>query len=485
MSRLPGCVFTAALLLASAHATAQTADRTEEEADMFGGSDPAPDKAAVAGKDAKKTGPQPTPTEPAPPSPKHDDFGDARMSRAAGERTDLLNADKLQIGGLMYMRNSLSLAENTAIQSQTLSLNTLTDVYLDATPNDRVRAFVRGRLLYTPVAQSASSGALFGMTSGSGPVSMVLNQLWIKTDIARRVFVTAGAQGVRWGATRLWNPVDVIYSSRRNPLTLFDQRVGVPMIKLHIPFEVNVFGDTQGWNAYFLALTERGSDLEHVGVAGRLEMVIATAEIGLSAVKRKGSDPRFGVDLSAGVWDFDITGELGTWLDAGNNLHWMASAGLQYGFKVNDDDTIYVGAEYFHNPAGFATADDAVSSITTAIASAVIAGNTNPSIPFNFFYMGQDYASLFAFAMGPGSWDDTNITVSVVSNLSDGTGISQLIIMQRVHTDLSLEFLAGLNFGEKGEFRFYQHALGPAAALAGQRFEKPLGQIGFNMRLSI
>lgn len=484
-------------------------ERAAEEDAMFGGGGDDEEEAGPA----DKTGAG----QAAGDAKRHEDFGDPRMAGEATEKTELLDKDRLDIGGLLYIRNGAFLQEETDIGAQPLSLNNLVDVYFDARVNDRVRAFIRGRMLHNPIASANASASLFGINSGNDTVTMALDQLWLKTDVARAVFLTIGAQHVRLGATRLWNPVDIIYATRRNPLTLFDQRTGLPMLKMQIPFEVKLFGTTNAWNAYLIALADSATDLEHLGAAGRLEMVVSTAEIGLSAVKRKGSDARFGVDLSAGIWEFDVTGEVGMRLDKDNNLTWMASAGVQYGFKINDDDTMFIGLEYFHNPDGYDGAESAAAGIASSTIERLCGqGQSLGGLPFTPFYVGKHYAALFAVAMGPGSWNDTNFTLSALSNLSDGTGVAQLVITQAVHTDLRVELFAGVNFGGDGEFRFYSKSLGPAfekaakdalakAAAEGKTGEflkncppdqfattdasaqskAPAGQVGINLRLAI
>ena len=53
-----------------------------------------------------------------------------------------------------------------------------------------------------------------------------------------------------------------------------------------------------------------GSSLSDVAVAGRAEVVLGTLELGADAVARDGRRPRFGLDVSAGVWDLDLYAEV-------------------------------------------------------------------------------------------------------------------------------------------------------------------------------
>ena len=53
-----------------------------------------------------------------------------------------------------------------------------------------------------------------------------------------------GLQRIKWGSGRFWNPTDFLNQQRKDPLDFFDKRLGVAMLKLHLPLEA------QGWNIY-------------------------------------------------------------------------------------------------------------------------------------------------------------------------------------------------------------------------------------------
>ena len=82
------------------------------------------------------------------------------------------------------------------------------------------------------------------------------------------------------------------------------------MLKLHIPWE------ERGWNFYAFGVTEdpnrRHRQLRQVAGAGaRRDRRLGDAELGLGALFKRDQKPRFGVDLSDGVWDFDLYGDVG------------------------------------------------------------------------------------------------------------------------------------------------------------------------------
>lgn len=428
--------------------------------------------------------------------PEGSELGDARMTGAARENTELLTRDRTQIGGFFYLRTMGSLAQDQRLSDAALGNSTLFDTYLDSRVNDRVRAYARGRLTYNPLANAGGASTAGGGQSGLGGLGMAnpstdevrasLTQLWLKFDIDRKVFITAGRQFVRWGATRFWNPVDVLNTTRFNPLLFFDDRVGPTMIKAHVPIE------SLGWNLYAILLAEDAARLEQLGAALRAEAVIGQVELGVSTVAHKGQDPKIGVDISAGIWDFDLTGEAALWFPHGQDPTWQASLGLSWTWAYGEDDTLTLGAEYFHNPSGV-NADAVVKRfVDYAVASAAGTAATPPA--FMPMYTGQDYVGALAAVMSPGSWSDGMITALTLWNLTDHSGTAQLNLSTRVLTDLTIELYAGGSFGD-GEFRGYvpklKQAFAPMAALVpgGQAmldsFKAPTWRGGLNFRVDL
>ena len=208
-------------------------DARPSDDDIFGGEDDAPKD-----DDAKE------PTPAGQPPTVDDDGRDTGMDDRSSSEGRLLETlgmtnDPLQIGGFLYLRPQMNFVESDDLSDHGFSMPNLLELYLDGRPNDRLRGFVRGRLLYDPTVDEDKPAASFaGISAGSSEtVSVALDQLWLNFDIGRAVYVTIGKQAIRWGVSRVWNPVDVINPVRRNSLDVFDQRTGVGALKLHIPVE--------------------------------------------------------------------------------------------------------------------------------------------------------------------------------------------------------------------------------------------------------
>ena len=409
--------------------------------------------------------------------------------------------DALKIGGLIYIRALTSGQQDQRLEDWRFSSPNLVDVYLDVRPNDRVRGFVLGRLFYDPSLPPAGTP--------TGPVSLrlqpadilnravanplgVLDQLWVNFDIDRRVFVTAGRQHVKWGVGHFWNPTDYLHPVHRDPLAVFDQRTGTTMVKVHVPWEA------RGWNLYGMAVlddiaaqnpvkpdgtVDATNRLGRIGVGGRAEVVLGPMEIGADALAQDGHRPRFGVDVSAGIWDVDVYAEtaLRTSVDT---PRWCATpdeplippygrcdpyrfipqvvVGASYSVKYSDEDSVTFGGEYFYDDSGY----DGASIYPVLLGAAFLSPLEVPPIPpattsvsgqpnpFTPFYLGKHYAGAYVSLPNPGSWNHTTFTLSVLGNLSDESFIARLDHSVLVNTYLRIEtYLAGHFGSREGEFR--------------------------------
>jgi len=415
--------------------------------------------------------------------------------------------DPLRIGGQLYLRLQSTASEGQSFRDFSFGAPSLLDVYLDARPNDRVRAFARGRMLYDPTLPAGESSAntmaalpATGSTSGSPALSSLfqsqtrdprayLDQMWIKFDVAHRLFVTAGKQHVRWGTGRFWAPTDYLHLRPRNPLDVFDARTGTSMVKLHLPIE------SRQWNFYAYGVTEGPDATQTLGrLAGavRAEFVLGTTELGLGVFGRKNGRPRFAADLSTGIGDFDFYGEVAlrdqnevdrlryepnavipdgpappSWqtpsetararlaqiVDAlypvyrERGIRPQAVGGVNYSRKYHDNDVFTIGAEYFYNSLGY--------SSPTLYPGLVLPHSSPLSDSANFFYLGRHYGALFFSLPAPYSLDTHTFTLSTIGNLSDRSFITRLDYSLVVLTHVRFEaFVSGRYGNEHGEFRF-------------------------------
>ncbi|MCA9546742.1 MAG: hypothetical protein KC613_20190, partial [Myxococcales bacterium] len=282
---------------------------------------------------------------------------------------------------------------------------------------------------------------------------------------------TVGAQPVRWGTGRLWNPTDVLNRNRLNPLTPVDFRTGVPMARVRFPIEAI------GGSLELLGDVADAQTLGDLGAAARLQLVAGPTEWSLSARYRRNLPLMLGVDGSAGVGPFDLYAEAAL-THGGHPTRWTGSyrlptdaaiaagpaealgelalpqgedrdddwipqvvVGLEYPIQYSEEDSLIVGVEYFHNDAGYADA----SLYPWLLQS----GDFQP------FYLGRHSVAAFVVLMAPGSWNDTTFVLNALANLSDETGIARLNVSHAIHRHLFLEPYIAVPFGPRGgEYRF-------------------------------
>lgn len=383
------------------------------------------------------------------------DEGRLLDSSAIEERLGLA-AERLDIGGLLYLRMHYGARTQGNPESFPVGSPNLLDLYLDARPNDRLRAFVRGRATHTFLREEEFGGdPLQFQQTGT---NVALDQLWIKFDVDHRLYVTAGRQPIRWGAGRFWNPTDFLNTQRRDPLAVFDERLGVSLLKLHLPLEAS------GWNLYAIANVEDAGTADQIGGALRVEKLIGLTEFSLSLAARKDEPLQLGADVTfpIGLVDFRFEGAFlrnvrrpfyrgPVSLDPENPIpptafsredEWIPQlvAGAEIGIPYGDDDAIYLGAEYFYNGMGY---DE-----PTLYPWLLFTGDFTP------LYLGRHYAGLYASATGPGSWNDTTLIASLLGNLSDGSFLSRFDWRVRLLTYLDFNAYVAVHFGNEGEFHF-------------------------------
>ena len=430
--------------------------RSDAEDAMFGGT-PTTDAPA---SDAPTSVPLPIPEVPTLPGagvvPTDADIG------AAFAKAD----DRFVIGGRMYLRTNVTVpeVEDLAGDDVRVSSPNLLDLYMDARPNERVRAYTSARLNHDWSVLSGDT-TLFGTEASVSRVS--LDQMWVKFDLDQKVYVTAGRQRVKWGAGRFWNPTDVLNRQRLDSLAFFDERTGVSLVRVHVPLEsvgANLYAvaDLEGTNAAWTPDTAGSIRADGPGAALRAEWAFRYGEVSATASARPSGATVLGADASVGVGWFDLKVEgavqrgggahdwegtfdlatftLPTRVDRDEDWIPQVVAGVEVPIRLNDEDSLNLGVEGFWNDAGY---DDA-ELYTWLLAQG----------EFQSFYLGRAYVAGYAFVSGPGSWNDTTFTTSFLSNLSDESRTARLDVSTRALTYLNLNVYAQYSFGENGEFHY-------------------------------
>lgn len=448
------------------------------EADLFAAPQgpPAPEAGgAPAARPAAPAGARPGEAELFGPAPAGGEAqgrpeAEARVRGRLGE-TD----DALKLGGLLYLRSALTAREGAPPSDWAFSTPALLDLYLDARPNDRVRGFALARTVYDatlPKGPTVQAGLPVVLGTSQANPHATLDQLWLKFDADRKVFLTAGRQHVKWGVGRFWNPTDFLHVARRDPLAVFDERAGTTMLKAHLPWEA------RGWNLYGMAVAEPlvtpvtsplvpptlpapTNRLGAVGGAARAEVVLGSWELGIDGAAQRGMDPRLGLDASTGFWEIDVRGELalrrgsdvplvrevavpgGTTYEAytPTGLRTAAVLAADWSHKYSDEDAFTLGVEYYWNQNGY---DDARLYPVALLANL-----------FTPFGMGRHYGGVYLALPRPGAWNLHTFTFTVLGNLSDTSFTGRVDWSMTLLTHLTLEaYVAGHAGTKGGELRF-------------------------------
>ncbi|MSP54703.1 MAG: hypothetical protein EXR69_03725 [Myxococcales bacterium] len=361
--------------------------------------------------------------------------------------------DRFAIGGKLYMRLDATQDTDWHLPSTTLASPDAVYLYVDGRPNDRLRAFVQGKLTHDFTLTEGATDA-YGQPINVSSVS--LDQLWLKFDVGRRVFLTLGDQKLKWGSGRFWNPTDFLNQQVLDPLAAYDLRPGVPLLKVHIPVQA------LGANLYAIANLDQASAVDRIGGAVRAEWAGGSTEFAVSGAARKDQPVRLGADLSTAIWLVDLHvegavrhGEPADFWEGGLDIEtldfptaysrereWIpqVTAGAQIGFNYSTEDAVYLGGEYFYNGSGY--------SEPSIYPWLLLTGQYQP------FYLGEHYAAAYIFLPEPGRIEDQSYTASALTNLSDGSVLTRVDWSLTVLTQLSLNVYAQYHFGDVGEFNF-------------------------------
>ncbi len=394
-------------------------------------------------------------------------------------QTKIAGRDRIAtLGGSLLLQLQYSALEGIDPGEAPLRAPSFLSLFVDVRPSDRVRLFAEGRVqtdFTLRTDDNVVDGGRLAAANLAGFVSddteAVLDQLWLKFDAARRVFFTVGKQRLRWGSGRFFNPTDFVNRQRQNPLAIFDQRLGLGLIKVHVPFEKS------GGNLYAIVDLEEADQPERIGAALRGEFLLGPSETALVASYRKGTGVRWGADATFGVWQMDFRTELAfayddetpfyegnfdlsvpelpTRVDRSDEVRFEAMLGADLNLKLSEDgDLLVLGAEYSYFGSGYSSADLYPFLIIAPPLSETGAFPGDPIPPlFNPFRIGLHYLAAYATLVAPFSWKSTTFVATAITNLSDRSAILRFDYAQGILTFLTLRFFVNGYVGQLGAFK--------------------------------
>jgi hypothetical protein len=305
--------------------------------------------------------------------------------------------------------------------------------------------------LYAAATDPAMASFYALQAPDPGVIRADLSEFHFSTDIKKRVFIRAGNQLIKWGASYFWTPVDFINRQKEQAaiLSVVDRRAGKPGVRLHVPIgSMNLF--------YFGDLSRvaiGGTPLklaEATGHAWHFDGVWAGVQLGVSGYVTPGLPEQLGFDATGRLAGTDLYGECAlTFVNAIESAPEVAlSAGGSRLFGRERNWTLR--AEGYYNHQGYG--DTAISRL--------LPGSFNP------FYSGKYYA--YAELSGVNLIRTTTaVSLFGFANLADGSFSTTL----QVTVDLPgvLPFtLYGRYYGGREDREFTQ-AFGGQATGGGVR----------------
>lgn len=354
------------------------------------------------------------------------------------------------VGGRMLLNVVYTLPEQTLPWLAPWQAPSFVELYADARPSERVRAFVQGRVDYDftldPTARDLIGNPL-------APVDLRLDQLWVAFDLFHVAFFTVGRQRIRWGAGRIWNPTDFLNQERRDALDVVDRRLGVDLLKVDLPIAA------LGMSNYVIASVRDAFAPATAGLALRSELAFSSTELSLSAAFRLDEPVRLGFDFSSGLWVFDVRAELAAQYGSqktyyrgrydpfrglkpapyqrDNELLLSGVVGISADVPYWIQRDVTIGVEYFYNGGGYRD---------TNLYPWLIAHNA-----FEPLYVGEHYAGAYLSMPSPFGLDDLSLTFNTIGNLSDLSFLSRLDVRYTFLTFLQLGLHTTYHYGAIGE----------------------------------
>ena len=134
-------------------------------------------------------------------------------------------------------------------------------------------------------------------TPQDGRTRALVDQLWLKFDLDRRVFLTSGSNRFA-GACSDLESNGFRQHQRRDPLAIFDIRPGVPLVSAY-PLEKS---ET---NVYLIGQFDSAETISQTGGIP-IEQTIAQSELSAMVSARQEQPLRLGLDYSLGVGLFEL-----------------------------------------------------------------------------------------------------------------------------------------------------------------------------------
>ncbi|MFC1504652.1 hypothetical protein ACFL6D_04475, partial [Spirochaetota bacterium] len=390
-----------------------------------------------------------------------------------------IEEESVSLSGDLYMRSTYTMTrdffERKKNSFEGNSLLTYLDgsLFLDVRLRKNIKAFCNLNLFYSPTGQATYTYYTDKLTGTplvleeTNRTAIIFKELFLDANIAHRVYFRMGKQVLQWGRGYFWNPSDLINIENKDFLNLDRAREGTYGVKTHIPFGT-------AFNIYSFLDAKNAGNLDEFALAGKLEALIISTELSLSAWAKKGYFPSYACDLSSRIplVNVDIYGEAR--VSYGDNAYklrretntitnyvqyktfeeWIPriSIGLSKSFDLFDiNDRIMVSGEFFYNHNGY---DENIFDDKAFVASLAASGR------YKMNRHSKYYASIFT-SISKFILSDMTLSCNAIGNLSDSSFIltGGLSYSPVYNFALGLSFISYLGKDER-EYTYAGNSLG-------------------------
>ena len=224
-----------------------------------------------------------------------DMFGDSsslvsQAPEAEGDSAnELLTQDRVKLGGelavsVQAMTEPEAWEPGSAPEVEPL-VDLELDLYVDARPTEMVKVFASGSLAY-PFTESTDYR---------------IKEVFADIEPLRGAYVRAGLQTLNWGVGYFFSPANLLDLETIDPE---DPEATLPArlaVRAQLPVGLN--------NYYAYTLLDEAADGGPVGLAGKLELVLGSMELGLGGRWQPDTPQAAMATLTGRLGDFDLFGE--------------------------------------------------------------------------------------------------------------------------------------------------------------------------------
>jgi len=239
-------------------------------------------------------------------------------------------SNRLLIGGTLDMRmKSISPLDSKSGNSSFSNPNQLY-LYLDSKQKEDIRFFAKGVYTYTPTADD-----VFVKKNVTD-----LMELKLQFNAQKKIFFTVGRQKIKWGSGRFYNPSDFLNSTVRNPLEVEDKRLGLNLIKMHLPVDRT--------NLYFIGGYDDADKVKKTVQAARIEQSLNDGEVAVTVMTKDKRKTQMAFDGSKAVGPIDLYLEGAVKESSKEGL-----IGFEYQFSYGNEDKVTLFPEYLYSDINF------------------------------------------------------------------------------------------------------------------------------------